>query len=196
MVSLTKTIAYKMRHHLSSTAWYDIDTLPESISPDFDTIWKLCPEERETRKLFGKVVTVPRFSRNYGVDYQHSGKVHKAERVPDALSAILEYVKHTYGGSYEQMLINWYVNGNDSIAMHSDDEKGIQPDSPIVSVSLGETRTFIVENKRTKDKIKLPLVSGSVLIMGGTFQKDYLHGIPKEKNKERRVNLTFRLMNQ
>lgn len=185
-----------MIHHLSTSAWYDIDTLPEGIAPDFEALWDLCPSERETRKMFGKVVTVPRFSTNYGKDYQHSGKVHKAERVPEILSPILSYVNTLGYGTYEQTLVNWYLDGNDSISMHADDEKGIKANSPIISVSLGDTRTFIIENKESKSKIKLPLVSGTVLVMGGKFQEEYLHGIPKEKNKERRVNLTFRQMNQ
>ena len=50
------------------------------------------------------------------------------------------------------LLINWYMNGDDYISMHSDDEKQLVNNSPIVSISLGDTRTFILQNNETREK--------------------------------------------
>lgn len=70
------------------------------------------------------------------------------------------------------------------------DEKDIHPNSFIVSVSLGVARDFIFTHKKTKEKVKIILEPGSVLLMGGDCQK---HELPKRlRVKDPRINLTFR----
>ena len=77
------------------------------------------------------------------------------------------------------MLINWYRNGNDYIGMHSDDEKQLKENSPVVTISLGVERDFILKNIETKEKSVYNLENNSVLTMGGTAKKlinmDYLY---------------------
>ena len=43
--------------------------------------------------------------------------------------------------------------------------------------------------------LKIPLKNGTILIMGGSTQKYYSHGIPKEHCKKKRYNMTFRYSN-
>ena len=43
--------------------------------------------------------------------------------------------------------------------------------------------------------IRFPLFPGSLLLMEGAVQEDWLHCLPKDPDcKEERVNLTFRIM--
>jgi alkylated DNA repair dioxygenase AlkB len=91
------------------------------------------------------------------------------------------------------VLLNYYRNERDSMGMHSDDEPELGPEPAIASVSFGAARTFILKHKRSKQTVKLDLEGGSVLLMSGNTQNNWLHGINKE-NQPRgpRVNLTFR----
>lgn len=93
------------------------------------------------------------------------------------------------------MLLNYYRDNNDSMGMHSDDEKELGLNPTIASVSLGAERPFVFKSKRDPDAkpIKIKLASGSLLLMKGETQHNYKHGIAKERQAlGPRVNLTFR----
>ena len=66
------------------------------------------------------------------------------------------------------------------------------PDPAIASLSLGATRIFVLK-KKAEPGIRIPLVSGSLLVMNGRVQDDYRHGIPKTARPVGpRINLSFR----
>jgi alkylated DNA repair dioxygenase AlkB len=96
-----------------------------------------------------------------------------------------------------QLLI-YYSNGDIGLGYHADNEPHIVPDSTIVSISLGATRTIhirkIGNSQSTYDK-KITLCSGDLFVMKGCTQRKYEHSIPKDPNqKEARIAITFRLM--
>ena len=67
----------------------------------------------------------------------------------------------------------------------------------IVSMSLGETRKFQLRHKtdHTIPVISLNLKPGSLVIMKGGMQKNWLHRIAKSTNPMGpRINLTFRIL--
>ena len=103
------------------------------------------------------------------------------------------------GFSPDIVLINMYQNGEDSISPHADDEPEIDQTRPIVSVSLGATRTFNIRERflcpgeKQYKKASLALTHGQFLIMLPGMQKDHLHWIPKEPHIVLpRINMTFR----
>ena len=76
---------------------------------------------------------------------------------------------------------------------HSDNEKQLKENGAIASVSFGAPRKFTLKHKTTNEKISLELDSGSLLLMSGSIQKNWLHSLPLSKKiKEARINLTFR----
>jgi alkylated DNA repair dioxygenase AlkB len=78
---------------------------------------------------------------------------------------------------------------------HSDDEKMIVPKSAIASVSFGATRKFVFKHKKDKTQVSTILENGSLLVMKGETQIDWLHALPKStKIKTPRINLTFRMI--
>lgn len=78
---------------------------------------------------------------------------------------------------------------------HSDDEKSIEGNSAIASVSFGAERRFSFKHKQTKETISVLLENGSLLLMEDATQKNWLHGLPKStKITLPRINLTFRTM--
>lgn len=95
---------------------------------------------------------------------------------------------------FNSVLINWYRDGNDSIGYHVDNERDLINNSTIATVSLGGPRTFHLKSKHGSGEVtKVKLEHGSLLLMYGECQKNWLHGIPKEPELvEPRISLTFR----
>lgn len=82
---------------------------------------------------------------------------------------------------------------------HKDDEIELDKTVPITSISLGQTRKFVLKHGDTKNKIrqvdlvKLDLQHGSLLVMNWPTNEYWYHSIPKEKKaKNIRLNFTFR----
>ena len=91
--------------------------------------------------------------------------------------------------------MNLYHDGNEGVGWHSDNEKLIEDNSAIASMSLGAERTFSFKHKRTRKTISVLLEHGSLLLMKDTTQKNWLHCLPKSKKIIKpRINLTFRRM--
>ncbi len=95
---------------------------------------------------------------------------------------------------FNYVLINYYRDGNDYIAYHSDKEAIGEGKNVICSISLGATRKFVLKHNDTKIKKSIMLVNGSLIIMkGDDTQKYWKHTITKTKIKtSARINLTFR----
>jgi alkylated DNA repair dioxygenase AlkB len=111
------------------------------------------------------------------------------------LAHIKAAVETASGRRFNSVLLNYYRDGRDSMGMHSDDEPELGPEPAIASVSFGETRTFILRHKRSKRTVKLDLTSGSMLLMAGATQSNWVHGIDKvSRPLGPRVNLTFRFI--
>lgn len=96
---------------------------------------------------------------------------------------------------YNSCLLNLYHNGDEGMAWHSDDEKALGKDTSIASLSFGAERKFALKHRASKESTSLVLENGSLLVMRGTTQTNWLHCLPKSKKiKTPRVNLTFRTM--
>ena len=79
------------------------------------------------------------------------------------------------------------------MAWHSDAEKNLKKNGAIGSLSFGAERKFAFKHKQTKQNISLILENGSLLIMKGKTQTNWLHRLPPTKMvKTPRINLTFR----
>ena len=191
------------RTYLTKDSWIDMSKLKKGLIT-FDEIWDICPppEDRGKIMMMGKLLDVPRFQKSYGISYKFSKVNHIAEPIPDFLSDLHEWVNTKLGyGSFNQLLINWYVNGHHYIGKHSDDETQLIPGSPIVSISLGAERKFRMR-PREKSNGKTSyhdfnLVSGDIIVMGGKTQKEFTHEIVKVsgvkgENVGKRINITFR----
>jgi alkylated DNA repair dioxygenase AlkB len=88
-----------------------------------------------------------------------------------------------------------YYDGNVGMGWHSDDEKSIEGNSAIASISFGAERRFSFKHKQSKEAISVLLENGSLLLMEDATQKNWLHGLPKStKITLPRINLTFRTM--
>lgn len=144
--------------------------------------------------IHGKNRAIPRLFQWYGErDYSYSGRHHQAVPLPGELDELRRGLEETLALRFNSVLCNLYRNENDSVAMHSDNEAELGVDPAIASLSLGETRRFVLRNKATMERLSLELAHGSLLLMAGQTQSLFEHGIPRTRaRKGERINLTFR----
>jgi alkylated DNA repair dioxygenase AlkB len=126
-------------------------------------------------------------------DYYYSGVLHTGAGWDEVVSEIRGGVEEAAGGRYNSVLLNRYRNGQDSVAWHADDEPELGEAPLIASVSLGAPRKFALKHRDGSDRRDHVLAHGSLLVLGGTLQRHYLHALPKTtKPVGERINLTFR----
>jgi len=155
------------------------------------------PWRADTVVVYGKRYLQPRLTAWYGeASYTYSGLTLQALPLSPLLEQLRTAVEQATGRRYNSVLLNYYRDGADSMGMHSDDEPELGPQPVIASLSFGATRTFVLRHKRSKHTVKLDLTDGSLLLMAGTLQAHWLHGINKTaKLVGPRINLTFRFVN-
>ncbi len=156
------------------------------------TAWR-----QDTIKGWGKQVALPRLTAWYGdegVRYTYSGIDNVALPWTEPILEVKRAVEIPSGVAFNGVLLNRYRTGRDSVSWHADDEPEFGERPVIASVSFGGTRTFQLKHKTRKDlKANIELTHGSLLLMRGGTQANWLHQIPKTARRvEERVNLTFR----
>ena len=98
------------------------------------------------------------------------------------------------GHVFNGVLLNLYRDGRDGMGWHADNEPELGSEPVVASISFGAPRRFTLKHKRRKtEKVELLLEDGSVLLMSGATQANWLHSVPKtSKQVGERINLSFR----
>ncbi len=150
--------------------------------------------------VFGKTYPQPRLTALYGNNMQPYSYSNITMH-PQPFTKELKEVKTTIEAlispvEFTTCLLNLYRDGKDSNGWHSDDEASLGKNPVIASVSLGQERFFHFKHKKDKSlKHKILLTHGSLLIMKGSTQHNWLHQIPKTSRMiGERINLTFRII--
>ena len=156
-------------------------------------------EERPEIILFGKKCKQQRnvgFFSNESIGYKYSKKMMDSKPLSQSMSELLFIINMAIGAEFNGILVNKYMDGNDYISAHSDDEAGLDSVG-VVSICYGSERIFRIRNKATKEIMcDESTTHCSILHMGGNFQKLYTHEIPIQKKiKEPRISFTFRKHN-
>lgn len=148
--------------------------------------------------IFGKRIVTKRKMAWYGdgeYDYTYSNTTKKSLLWTKELSELKNKIESMLDTSFNSCLANLYHNGEQGVSWHSDDEKTLNREAEIASLSFGAERNFVFKHKRTSDKTSIILQSGSLLVMKGQTQINWLHALPKTKKVTTpRINLTFRKM--
>jgi alkylated DNA repair dioxygenase AlkB len=156
---------------------------------------ELAWEQREI-VLFGRRVLQPRLIAWAGaLGYRYSGQTLEPRAPTPAIAALTTRVVRRTHVSFNHVLINRYRDGADSIGLHADDEPELGRDPVIATLSLGATRRFVVKPRRVRlgPSRALDVHHGSLLVMGGTCQRHYVHGVPRQAGAAaERISLTFR----
>jgi alkylated DNA repair dioxygenase AlkB len=152
---------------------------------------------QQSIQIYGKRVDMPRLTAWYGDEgtrYVYSGITNTPRPWTPVLLEVKEAVEPPSGVVFNSVLLNRYRTGKDSVSWHADDESEFGERPVIASVSFGGTRSFQLRHKKQKElKATVELTHGSLLIMRGDTQANWLHQVPKtRKPVEERINLTFR----
>jgi len=184
----------------TDTSELSVHSLNKDQQKLLDSIVLEVKSKLETRPkivVFGKECHQNRnvgFFSNDSIGYRYSRQMMDSQPLTETLVRLLEMVNTKYSADFNGILINEYIDGNDSIGAHSDDETGLSKNAGIVAISYGSTRKFRIRNKATKKIVKdIYMKHGDILQMKGNFQKEFTHEIPVEKKvTESRISFTFR----
>jgi alkylated DNA repair dioxygenase AlkB len=174
--------------------------LPMSQSDDsiFEQLLHETKWLHETVVVWGKEHLQPRLTAWHGDpkrSYTYSGTVMHPLPWTNLLLSLRRAVEELTGTRFNSVLLNLYRDHNDRMGFHSDNEPSLGKEPTIASLSYGANRTLIFKHRKRKEleRKKVVLPSGSVLLMRGTTQTNWAHGIDKEtKPCGPRINLTFR----
>jgi alkylated DNA repair dioxygenase AlkB len=148
--------------------------------------------------ILGKHIITKRKVAWYGNDnysYTYSNTTKQALAWTNELLQLKNLAEKLSGATFNSCLLNLYHNGDEGMAWHSDDEKALAKNGTIASLSFGAERKFCFKHKQTAVTVCLLLEHGSLLIMKGATQTNWLHRLPPTKKiNTPRVNLTFRTM--
>jgi alkylated DNA repair dioxygenase AlkB len=146
--------------------------------------------------LFGRPVLQPRLIAWAGsLGYRYSGQTLAPRDATPATGALMTRVCEYTRVSFNHVLVNRYRDGSDSIGLHADDEPELGLDPIVATLSFGATRRFVVKPRRKAfgPRRSLDVRHGSLLVMGGTCQRHYVHGVPRQSGPiGERISLTFR----
>lgn len=189
-------------------SWIDIEYLPEDLqvyaTENFDTLFNLRPLEYGKTLIYQKQVTSHRYHQSYlntpkcyidkvPTSYMFSGfnESNNQQDLPDAFQPFYQYMVNSKDSRYNQVVANWYQNGNDYIAQHSDCEIGMI-ENAVVSImnfnaSLEKSHCRILKikpkaediNESIYHEVHLLLRHACMVTMGGKFQQKFKHGVPK-----------------
>jgi len=154
--------------------------------------------------ILGKHIITKRKVAWYGdhpFSYTYSKSTKYALPWTNTLLDLKKVAEQKTGSAYNSCLLNLYHSGEEGMAYHSDDEKMLKDEGAIASMSFGAERNFLFRHKKAKENnvptVSLSLEHGSLLVMQGATQKNWLHRLPPTKKlMGARVNLTFRTIVQ
>ena len=117
--------------------------------------------------------------------YWYTGAYHPAKETPLEIQDLLDSVRPCLPNSKSWLnscLVTRYTGNSSHIPQHCDNEVLIDPESVIVTVSLGQERTIKFTHKSSEKSLELK--DGSVYVMSRVSQEIWNHGIEPLSNEE------------
>ncbi|NMR35722.1 alpha-ketoglutarate-dependent dioxygenase AlkB [Chryseobacterium aquaticum] len=166
----------------------------------YQYLFNQIPWENDEAVIFGKLIITKRKVAWFGekkFEYTYSKRTKYAKIWTPELLALKQKCEEVSGETYNSCLLNLYHDGSEGMAYHSDGEKDLKKHGAIASLTFGAARKFSFKHKLSKERIDIVLENGSLLVMKGTTQENWLHRLPPTtKVKIPRVNLTFRTIEE
>jgi alkylated DNA repair dioxygenase AlkB len=140
---------------------------------------------KERRPMYDRVVDVPRLVASYALD---------DPKLPEPIFRMRAPVESFCGVTFLSAGLNFYRDGNDSVAPHGDHVEEALDEAPVALVSLGATRRMTIRSKaKPRRMIDRDLEAGSLLVMSYASHLNYEHGIPKTRYAVGpRISVAFR----
>ncbi|MBA2309513.1 MAG: alpha-ketoglutarate-dependent dioxygenase AlkB [Pseudonocardiales bacterium] len=178
------------RTELGDGAW--IDVLPGWLTGAdtlFDMLVEQVPWQAERRKMYDRVVDVPRLVSFYG-----EGDALPDPVLTEAREALTRDYAHELGEPFCTAGLCYYRDGSDSVAWHGDRiGRGRTEDTMVAIVSVGAPRALLLRPRGGGATQRHPLGHGDLLVMGGSCQRTWEHAVPKTtKPVGPRISIQFR----
>lgn len=148
---------YKMNNIIKTEKSY-LNVYTDS-SEEYINLIKLCVAEITDKlienpkiNIYGKSAIQHRsigFFSNNSIGYYYSGQLAKSQTLTNNLSILLDKINIKFDSKFNGILVNKYINGNDYIGAHSDDETSLDK-CGVVCISYGAVRKFRIKDKITK----------------------------------------------
>ena len=168
----------------------------KEVAQYYQTFLEKIPWKNDEAIIFGKHHITKRKVAWFGdntYSYKYSGITKQAHIWTPELLQLKQKVEELSATTYNSCLLNLYHDGEEGMGWHSDAEKTLLDNGTIASVTLGAERKFSFKHRESKQRIDILLENGSLLLMKGTTQKNWLHRLPPTKKVfSPRINLTFR----
>lgn len=168
--SIDVTFAGIERTELAHGAW--IERLPGWLAGEqtvFDTLVETTTWHAGRRPMYDRIVDVPRLT----------ASIPKCGPGHPVLGDIAAAVSDRYGEPCRRIGLAWYRDGRDSVAPHGDQIARDMHTTTMAIVSCGARRRFHLAPAGGGGGFSFDLGRGDLLVMGGTIQRTWRHGVPK-----------------
>lgn len=159
-----------VRTELAHGAW--IERIPGWLVGEqevFDTVVETTTWHANRRPMYDRMVDVPRLTAGIPAD----GPGHPI------LDAIATSLADRYDEPISRIGLAWYRDGRDSVAPHGDQVARTMHTTTMATVSCGAPRRFHLAPVGGGRSLSFDLGHGDLLVMGGTIQRTWRHGVPK-----------------
>jgi alkylated DNA repair dioxygenase AlkB len=172
------------RLELDAGAWIDVArAYVEGADQLLDELIGSVGWKQGRRWMYDRMVDDPRLS--------HWARGADAAPHP-ALRAVADDLARHYGRTFPSIGLNYYRSGDDSVAFHRDRELRELDDTIVAIVTFGARRPFLLRPEGGGASVDLSPGSGDLVVMGGSCQMHYEHGVPKRRGVGPRVSASFR----
>jgi alkylated DNA repair dioxygenase AlkB len=168
---------------LAGGAW--VDHLPGWLDGHevvFEALRGSMRWQHHRRHMYDRVVDVPRLVASVPED----GPGHPV--LLDAAAAL----SARYGLRLHHISLAYYRDGRDSVAFHGDRLGPLSADTVVAILSVGAPRRFLLRPKGGGRSLTFDLGWGDLVVMGGTCQRSWEHGVPKVSEAAPRISIQFR----
>lgn len=178
---------------LDATSW--VDLVPGFVV-DAEGLLRRVLDEVDWRQ--GEVWRFDRY-----VEERRLGAWVRADALAPAVRQTELHLGSRYRVPFEGVTAIHYRDGTDFQGLHSDREMRWLDDTLIAILVLGAARPFVLrprgewtdpaQRTDSSNDVVLRPGDGTLLVMGGRCQRDWLHGVPEDRSTDAsRVSLTWR----
>ena len=184
--SFDSSFAELRRIDLDERSW--IDVLPgwvRGADALFERILASRDWAQRTRRMYDGRVLEPRLTAPWTL-----GSAGPLE--PAVLEEMRLCLSRRYRVAFDSVGFNFYRDGRDSVAWHSDKIRKEIEEPVVALLSLGEPRKFLLRPKGGGRSMPFRLGGGDLLVTGGKAQREWEHCVPKVAHAGPRISLAFR----
>jgi alkylated DNA repair dioxygenase AlkB len=171
------------RERLTADAW--IEHAPNWLGGHqrlFEQLLGAVDWHHQRRQMYDREVDVPRLV----------ARAPEGGEPGELLRVIARTLSARYRVALESISLAYYRNGQDSVAPHGDKMGLLRANTVIAILSVGEPRRFTLRSIDGDIRRLFSLGWGDLLVMGGSCQETFLHGVPKVKHANPRMSIQFR----